>query len=239
MRLNKGAHSRRRAHLLAGAVLLVAIRSLLLSQAAPAPAQPALLIMIDPAHGGTELGALLNPAIPEKDVTLVVARRLRQDLSMRSIQAQLVRDGDATVSTDQRASLVNSAHPALYIAIHATSQGSGMRVYTAMLPAGRDVRGPFLNWQTAQSSSLGRSRSVQDQIVAAIQKTGFPIRSLMAPVRPLNSIAVPALAVEIAPTTGDVSQLASSDFQQMISAALANAIATVVPSLATKAGPAP
>jgi N-acetylmuramoyl-L-alanine amidase len=53
------------------------------------------------------------------------------------------------------------------------------------------------------------------------------LRSLVAPLHPLNNITVPALAIEIAPTTGDVSQLASVDYQQMITAALANSIAAI------------
>jgi N-acetylmuramoyl-L-alanine amidase len=195
--------------------------------APPLPAQRPLLIMIDPAHGGSEPGALLNAVMPEKDVTLAIARRLRQELAARGIQALLIRDNDATISTDQRAQIVNSAHPGLYVAIHATSQGSGMRIYTAMLPAAGDNSGPFVDWQTAQSSAVSRSRWVQQQVAAAIQKTGFPFRSLMAPLRPLNNVTVPALAVEIAPTTGDVSQLASVDYQQMVTAAFANSIAAI------------
>ena len=198
-----------------------------------------MLILIDPAHGGTESGAVLNPVILEKDVTLALARRLRQQLSTRGIQAQLVRDSDGILSADQRATLANAAQPALYISIHATSQGSGMRIYTAMLPASSDNRGPFVDWQSAQSASLEHSRWAQGQLVAAVQKTGFPVRSLAAPLRPLNNIAVPALALEIAPTTGDVSQLASADYQQMISAALANGVATLIPALRTKPESAP
>ncbi|MBV9623105.1 MAG: N-acetylmuramoyl-L-alanine amidase, partial [Acidobacteria bacterium] len=38
----------------------------------PAPTL-ATLVMIDPAHGGIESGAVLNPAIPEKDVNLAFA----------------------------------------------------------------------------------------------------------------------------------------------------------------------
>ncbi len=189
--------------------------------------------MIDPAHGGSEPGAVLNPAMPEKDVTLAIARRLRQELAARGIQALLLRDSDATISTDQRAQIVNSARPALYVAIHTTSQGSGMRIYTAMLPAAGDNSGPFVDWQTAQASALSRSRWVQEQVAAEIQKTGFPFRTLIAPLRPLNNLMVPALAVEIAPTTGDVSQLASADYQQMITATLANGIAAIRAKLET------
>lgn len=195
------------------------------TQAAPAP--HALVVMIDPAHGGSELGAALNEAIPEKDVTLAIARRLREQLVARGIRALLLRDSDATLSTDQRAQIVNAAHPALYVVIHATSQGSGMRIYTAMLPAAGDSSGPFVDWETAQSSALSRSRWAQDQVATAIHKTGFPLRSLIAPLRPLNNVIVPAFAVEIAPTTGNVLQLASVDYQQMVTAALANSIAAI------------
>jgi len=194
--------------------------------ASSAPAvERAPLVMIDAAHGGAESGAILNPAVVEKDVTLAIARRLRQELGVRGVQAQLLRDGDAMMTTDRRATLVNAARPALYVTIHATSQGSGIRIYSALLPAGRDDRGPFVDWERAQSHSLGRSRILQQQLTDAIRKMKFPARALPAAVRPLNNIGVPALAIEIAPTTGDVSQLATPDYQQMVSAALANAIA--------------
>ncbi len=251
MRWNKGASNWHTFRLVGAATLLLltslSARSLLGQNAPgvapsanqpPVPVQPApaarvLLIMIDPAHGGSEPGAVLNPAMPEKDVTLAIARRLRQELAARGIQALLLRDSDATISTDQRAQIVNSARPALYVAIHTTSQGSGMRIYTAMLPAAGDNSGPFVDWQTAQASALSRSRWVQEQVAAEIQKTGFPFRVLIAPLRPLNNLMVPALAVEIAPTTGDVSQLASADYQQMITATLANGIAAIRAKLET------
>lgn len=206
----------------------------------PAPAQPRpLLIMLDPAHGGSDPGAALNPAFPEKDVTLVVARRLRQELISRGLPVQLVRDNDATLPIDQRAAMVNAQRPALYIAIHATSQGSGIRVFTAMLPMSEDNRGAFLAWQTAQASSLPRSRAIENQIAGAMQKSSFPVRSVMAPLRPLNNVTVPAIAIELAPASNDVSQLASSDYQQTVCTVLAEAVSSAAPMLRAQAGGAP
>jgi N-acetylmuramoyl-L-alanine amidase len=196
-----------------------------------ATASAPALIMIDAAHGGSEPGALLNPAIPEKDVTLTFARRLRQELAVRGVSSTVIRDNDATLTTDQRAEIVNSAQPALYISMHASSLGSGMRIFANMVPTGGDNRGPFVNWQSAQAAIETRSLWIQQQITVAIRNTGFPARSLPAPLRPLNNVIVPAIAIEIAPTNGSVSQLASTEYQQMVCAVLANSIAAIAPSL--------
>ena len=205
--------------------------------ATQAPAQnPTPLVIIDPAHGGSDSGAALNAAMPEKDVTLVFGQRLRQELASRGVQARLLRDGDTTVSADQRAELVNGLRPALYLAIHATSLGNGMRLYSAMLPVVPGNSGPFLEWQTAQTSALDRSRAIQEQIVRAMQKNGVRLRILSAPLRPLNNVVVPALAFEVAPASGDVSQLASSDYQQSICSTLANGISSAVPLFRAQLG---
>ena len=197
----------------------------------PSPAPPVPVILIDPAHGGTESGAVLGPDNLEKDVTLAFARRLRQDLVSRGVQVRLLRDSDALLSTDQRAVVANTSRPSLYLCIHATSQGSGVRIYSAMLSDTNGDRGPFIAWQAAQASAISRSRSLQQELTAAIQKTRFPVRSLTAPVQPLNKIVAPAIAIELAPASGQASQLATEDYQRMVSAVLANAITSIRPGL--------
>lgn len=199
----------------------------------PAPPAPPL-VMIDAAHGGSETGAMLNPAVPEKDVALVFARRLRQELGSRGIASQIIRDNDSTITADQRAEIVNSARPALYISVHASSLGTGLSIFAAMPVSRKQNRGPFVNWQTAQAGIATKSFWAQQQVASSIQKTGFPVRALLAPLRPLNNVNVPALAFEFAPTTGNISQLTSTDYQQMTCAALANAIAAVVPMLRSR-----
>ncbi len=215
------------------------------AQVAPAPAvqsaaapqaEKSAFVLIDAAHGGSDPGALLTPSVSEKEVTLAIARRLREELAARGIPAHLIRDNDANLSADQRAAIANAAGAALYVALHASSLGSGVRVFTAMLPAAGDDRGLFLNWNTAQAAALARSKAIQGQVVAAVQKTRFPTRALVAPLRPLNHLKSPAIAIEISPTTGDAAQVASSGYQQMMSAALANALAAIAPSLRAGTG---
>ena len=196
----------------------------------PVTALPKALIMIDPAHGGTESGAVLNPTILEKDVTLALARRLRTDLGERGFVAELVRDSDVNLSTDDRAAKANSAHPALYVCLHATSASGGIGIFTAMLPGNGETNGPFLDWDTAQFSFLPQSRAAQQEIAAGIQKGAMAVRSLAAPLRPLGSVSSAAVAVELAPTKSDVSQLSASEYQHNISTALANGIAQFLSS---------
>ena len=90
--------------------------------------------------------------LAEKDVTLAFGRRLRQELETRGLATLLLRDSDITLSLDQRASLTNSAHAAIYICLHAASQGQGVRVYTALVPSDTENRGPFLSWDAAQNA---------------------------------------------------------------------------------------
>ena len=204
---------------------------------APAPVvslPPA--VMIDAAHGGSESGAVLNPVILEKDVNLAFARLLRQDLTSRGVLVRLVREGDVNLSTDDRAAAVNSAQPLLYICLHASSQSGGVRIFSALLPAGADNNSAFLDWATAQRSVLPASRSLGQQLATAMQKSGIPARALIAPLKPLNNVVVPALAVEVSPTGSDISQLTTADFQEKTAAGLSNAIAAILPAIRTPLG---
>ena len=107
-------------------------------------------VVVDASHGGDERGAALSDQLAEKDVTLAFGLRLRQQLQAHGISTLVLREGDATMSLDQRANMTNAAHPAIYICLHATSQGTGVRLYTALLPVGSEGQGPFLDWNTAQ-----------------------------------------------------------------------------------------
>ncbi|MBS1852541.1 MAG: N-acetylmuramoyl-L-alanine amidase [Acidobacteria bacterium] len=192
----------------------------------PPPAVPQYFAVVDAAHGGAETGAFLSPQLAEKDVTLSFARALRQQLQSRGLPALVLRDGDATLSLDQRASLTNQTKPSVYLCIHAVSQGNGVQVYTALLPIGGDNHGPFVDWQTAQSSLRAVSQKIAVQMAGALQKNQITARIQQAPLRPLNNLTVPALAIEIAPPAGGVPELASSAYQQSVAIAVTNALVT-------------
>jgi N-acetylmuramoyl-L-alanine amidase len=183
--------------------------------------------VVDASHGGDDHGVTLNPTLLEKDVTVALARSLRQELESRGITTLVLRDSDANLSIDQRAVFANADHAAIYIALHAASNGPGVRVYTALLPSSEDDRGPFRSWNTAQHAALPLSQSTASAVTAEFQKRQIPVRLLAAPLRPLNNLTGAAIAVEIAPQGTDLTQLTAPDYQQLVTSAVATAIASV------------
>jgi len=181
--------------------------------------------VVDASHGGGDYGETLSNTLLEKDITVALARSLRQELESRGITTLVLRDSDANLSLDLRAVFSNADHAAIYIALHAASIGRGVRVYTSLLPFGDDDRGPFRSWTTAQHASLQLSRTTAIAVAAELQRRQIPVRALGAPLRPLNNLTGAAIAVEIAPQGSDLSQLTAPDYQQLITSAVATAIA--------------
>ena len=191
----------------------------------PASGAPHYFAVVDASHGGDERGAALTEQLAEKDVTLAFARLLRQELDNRGLRTLLVRDGDSTLTADQRATFTNAAAPAIYVCVHAASQGTGVRLYTALIASGGGSSGPFLDWDTAQGPFEALSEAAATSVAAALHSKQFPVRTLTAPLRPLNNITSAAVAIEIAPPANDMSRLSSAAYQQLIAAAVASGIA--------------
>lgn len=194
--------------------------------AAPAaPPKPRYLVVIDPAHGGDDRGAMLDTGVNEKDVTLAVARRLRAALDKEGIAAILLRDGDTTMTSDQRAMAANAARPAVYIAVHVGSVGRGVRVYTARMSSGAPASTTMVSWDAAQSGYLDRSRAVADSIAEQLAHASIDHAEDAAQLQPLPHLTSPAVVIELLPGKEGVSSLQSAEYQQRVCAAVAEGVA--------------
>lgn len=90
--------------------------------APPPPAVPALTIVVDPGHGGTETGAVGPGGLQEKDVTLQIARRVAAAIPrVVASRVVLTRDSDSAISLDDRTSLANHEKAGLFLSLHANS----------------------------------------------------------------------------------------------------------------------
>jgi len=187
-------------------------------------AKPPFVVMLDAAHGGDDRGALLSDKLEEKAVTLAFARRLRSELQNHGLSVVMLRDADVTIPVEQRAAMADAARVAVYLALHATSEGHGVRVYTAMLNSESGSPSGFLPWDTAQSRYVLGSLALADIAKAELGKHEIPSSELPAPVQPLNHVASAAIAIELAPSGTDVASVTASVYQQRIATALAEAI---------------
>ena len=194
---------------------------------AAAPGVRHFFAVVDASHGGDDRGAALSDKLAEKDVTLSLARRLRQELEARGMPTLVLRDSDANLSFDQRAIFTNTAHPTVYIALHAASDGKGVRLYTAMIPAGGENNGPFVAWDTAQAHFLPASQIAAQGVASELARRQIQVRTLAGPVRPLNNLIAAAIAVEVAPPNTDVMDLNLPAYQQNVASAVASGILTV------------
>lgn len=201
----------------------------------PAGARRASLVVIDAAHGGSERGAQLTETLNEKDVTLALARRIQHELENRGFTVLMLRPGDATLTSDQRAATANAARAGFYLGLHAATLGTGVRVYTALLPATPAAnRRTFLPWDSAQAPFLDESIAAAAAVANELSNYKIPVRSVPAPLRPLKNIAGCAIAIEIAPSGDTVESINDAKYQQNVAAAVGSGIASVRGKLETQ-----
>jgi N-acetylmuramoyl-L-alanine amidase len=101
-----------------------------------------------------------------------------------------------------------------------------VRVYTPLLPSPpQGATGRFIPWDAAQTASLPRSKAIADAVAKELEKTDFQITRLSAPLRPLNNIVAPAIAVEISAAPDELQTLTNAKTQSAIASAVASGIA--------------
>jgi N-acetylmuramoyl-L-alanine amidase len=189
---------------------------------------PEFFVMIDPSHGGADKGAIFGSKLVEKDITLRLAREVRKELEERGIAVRLLRESDIDMSLDRRAEITNEQRAGIYVALHAGRPGKGVRVYVPVLAdAQQPLAGRFLPWETAQSAALGRSQNVARAVSEELKKKSMTVANLGVPLRPLNNITVPAIAVELTPDEGNLQSLESQKRQNDVATAIALGIVQV------------
>lgn len=144
----------------------------------------------------------------------------------RGISARMLRESDSNISLDRRAEITNEQRGGVYVGLHAGYPGRGVRVYSAMMdspPSAAKVR--FIPWETAQAGWAERSRALAKSVFRELQKKNIEAISLRAPLRPLNNIVEPAIAVEIAPEQGEPRSRESLRRQNAVASAIASGIA--------------
>lgn len=208
-----------------GAALLAAFTLLPASaQAQPAPGTR-FVVVLDAAHGGDDTGGRLNSQT-EKDFTLALSVRLRSLLAARGISVVTTRESDATVDDTRRDEIANRANAAACISLHASLSGSGVHLFVSSLTPASPGR--FLPWKTAQAAWVQRSLALAGTLNSALAHASIPVLLGRTALTTIDSMACPAVAVEVAPDASkghpDPGSLDDPSYQASVAEALAAAL---------------
>jgi N-acetylmuramoyl-L-alanine amidase len=222
-------------------------------------------IVIDPGHGGEKVGARGPAGTLEKDVTLAIARRLRDQLvDALGVRVFLTRNDDAEVELDTRTAIANNYKADLFVSIHANGfrvrGAKGSEVYflsyqasdeqsrrTAQIEGAADLGSAapgsdlaLILWDMAQAEHLEESSALAARLhdeLAGV--TGSASRGVkQAPFRVLVGATMPAVLVEVAFISNPREEklLASAEYQSKVAAALLRGIARYRRERATRHG---
>jgi N-acetylmuramoyl-L-alanine amidase len=210
-------------------------------------------VVIDPGHGGDDVGVRGEGGGEEKQLTLDVARRVRQRIEARlGLRVILTRDDDRAAPLDQRAATANNGKADLFISLHANGalapSISGAEVFYLRLDReGEDARRdaaaealtlPVLGggrrtievvrWDLAQAAHVDASAVLagllEEELRRRVPMSPRPVQQ--APMRVLTGAAMPAALVEMAYLTNPEQAAAAQkdDFKNAVAEALYDAI---------------
>ena len=168
------------------------------------PSQPRMglnIVVLDPAHGGTDMGARGTEGIRESEVILEFSSRLKQALEAQGFQVLTTRDGNDNPSFDDRSARANAQRGAIFITLHIASTGLPGTVHTYVMPEfppATNTSG-LISWDRAQAPFVGLSHKLGDLVQQELARRfrGSPATATVAPVRQLRTTAAPAIAVEV------------------------------------------
>ena len=211
------------------------------------------VIAIDAGHGGSDTGTSSGTGTLEKDVTLSVARRLRDAIQNQlGLRVVLTRTRDDLVPSDTRAEVANNNKADIFISLHVNASirpsVSGAEVfYLSMDEYDAETRAleerdvqlvpvigggmreiDLVEWEMAQVTYLGRSARLADIVHEELSRR-VPMSSRdvqQAPLRVLVGANMPALLIEMGfiSNEADEERLQTMRFQDAVVDALVDSI---------------
>jgi N-acetylmuramoyl-L-alanine amidase len=167
-------------------------------------------VVIDPGHGGHDMGASSRWAGAEKNAALDTALRLEPKLRSAGYHTVLTRHNDTFIQLNDRARISNAQDNAIFIAIHYNQTGS------------RAIHGA----ETYYRSSVSRELAVRIQQAISTLPGASSRGVKTANFRVLKRNEYPAVLVECGflsnPTEGR--RCSTSEYHERLAAAIAGAV---------------
>lgn len=175
------------------------------------------IIVIDAGHGGDDTG-LWNGELTEKEITLDIAKRVKEKLDGTDIKVYYTRMEDKEVSEESRIWIANAAKADLFISIHLNSD-SDSRVYgTETLYNGEFFIPGF--------GSLELSDILEREVVTAISGKGNGLFEAGEEETALREACVPAALLQAGYVSNpqEAILLEREDYRERIADGIVNAV---------------
>ncbi len=209
-------------------------------------------IVLDPGHGGWDLGTVGRQGLLEKDLVLDVTERLGKLLQTRlGSEVMFTRSDDTYLPLEQRADFANRSQADLFVSVHANYSTStaarGVETYYTNLfsaPGSREVErhddGTFTNLAPVSLSAGDLHEKIEEsrRLAASVQRSLYSTLSANSPnIRNrgikasafvvLTGTTMPAILTEISfvSSPADERSLQSAAYRQQIAEALYQGIA--------------
>lgn len=172
-----------------------------------------LVVVIDPGHGGPDVGAVGIGDIHEADIVLAISRQVGALLQQQGIQVIMTRSDDIDLDLEPRVQMAEQANATLFVSIHANSMGMDRP----------DVNGTETYYY---SSGEALAAVIQNSIVSNLGVNDRGVKQARFYV--LRRTSMPAVLVETGYVTGseDAPRLADANFQTQMARAIAQGILT-------------
>src|SRR5690348_8849892 len=129
------------------------------------------IVVIDAGHGGRDPGARsVSGEIAEKDLTLAMARELRDKLVERGrVRVALTREGDQYLTLDDRAAVARRLDAAMFVSLHVDSAANplarGASVYS-LSDVASDAEAAHLAAEQNGGAAAGEGNGSVDSILS-------------------------------------------------------------------------
>lgn len=171
--------------------------------------QETITVVIDPGHGGSDIGATRS-GINEKDLNLDVAKKLANYLISQGINVEMTHWQDETQSLQERVDFAQAKKADIFVSVHANASNKP------------EIHGIETHYYHNYSRNL--ADLVQDELIAATKAHSRGV--LQSKFYVINHTTMPAILVEIGfiSNNNERNNLLSEKRKQQTAEAIANGI---------------
>ncbi len=201
-------------------VLVFGIRAIWHKPGASTPSKntPAVVVVIDPAHGGSD-GGSTSEGVLEKNVTLAVANKIAALASeFPSLRVVLTRTADTEMSDDQRIAVASQEAAQLFLAVHVNAFGQ---------PTALGIETLVDSTHKSSDASWTFADAVQKAVIAS---TGAKDRGVKAQGSTFSRLTIPAAStlVGFITTPEERAKLTDPTYQESIARGVLQGVANYV-----------